>query len=121
MPDRRAPRRQLAVLTAITPSLAEQGRCAIPHHDLLSRYDTQSIVAIRKRLRTAGLPMRAVHVLIRLGFQWPDEVRAALLEDEPGGSGVRAELMNARNCGRRTIVCVETWLRPPDQGSGGRG
>ena len=93
-----------------TLDLSGRGPCAIPRCDLFSRYDADAILAIRKRLLAAGLPMRAVHVLIRLGFEWPDDFRAALLEDEPGESGLRSKLLNARNCGPGTLACVETWL-----------
>jgi hypothetical protein len=72
--------------------------------------DATSIAAIRKRLRATGLPMRAIHVLIRLGFERPSEVRAALLLDRGDPPGLRSQLLHSRNCGRTTIAQIEQWL-----------
>jgi hypothetical protein len=82
-----------------------------PKSELGSRKDDiAAIIAARKRLLTAGLPTRAVHVLIRLGLEKPSDIRAAPWLDRGGSPGLRSLMLRSHNCGSKTIAHVEQWL-----------
>jgi len=77
--------------------------------------DIAAIIAIRRRLLAAGLPIRAVHVLIYLGFEEPSDVRSVAWLDQDGSRGLRSLMLRSRNCGLKTIALTEQWLTASGQ------
>jgi hypothetical protein len=68
------------------------------------------MIAARQRLLAAGLPIRAVHVLIRLGLERVSDVRAVPWVDRGDSPGLRSLMLRSHNCGSKTIARVEQWL-----------